>query len=69
MITYLRPTNREIGRIRLHQIFEETDKTVQDAKDTAVAVADQAGQMIKAVAGIALGTGQHHNYLLEHMSC
>jgi len=57
VITYLRPTNREIGRIRLHQIFEETDKAVQDAKDTAVAVADQAGQMIKAVAGVALESG------------
>jgi len=57
VITYLRPSNREIGRTRLHQIFEETDQTVQDAKDTAVAVVDQAGQMIKAVAGVALGTG------------
>ena len=57
MITYLPPSNREVGRTRLNQIFEETEKTVQDAKDTAVAVVDQAGQMIKAVAGVALGTG------------
>ena len=57
VITYLRPSNRELGRNRLNQIFEETDKTVQDVKETAVAVVDQAGQMIKTVAGVALGSG------------
>ncbi|CAG5112293.1 Oidioi.mRNA.OKI2018_I69.chr2.g6521.t1.cds [Oikopleura dioica] len=57
VITYLRPTNRELGRNRLNQIFDETDKTVQDVKETAVAVVDQSGQMIKTVAGVALESG------------